>query len=270
MPNAKDVDTPDRQKILLVGPTGSGKTTQIWTLPGKKFVYIFDPNALASLRGCDCDYEMFLPDTLELDATLKGFNKGASSDRLAASRREPTTYLKWVEDLNKRVEDGFFEDYDWLCFDSGTLLQKSVFDRQLYINNRYGKVEDLADYRVVGSKLSDVFRSIAGLDINIYLTGHLRDFQDETTKKVTTELTLAGSAKSNIPLVMTNVWLARGASEEKEVKYEIQTRPGRRGLQTIRSSIPGLDFEEDVTIKNFKKPEEYGIGKLLENVGTER
>lgn len=262
MPNAKNAETPSKHNILLVGPTGSGKTTQIWTLPGKKFAYLFDPNALTSLRGCDLDYEEFLPDTLEIDATLKGFNKGARDDRPASSI-EPTTYLKWVEDLNKRHDEGFFDDYDWLCFDSLTYLQRAVFDRQLFINNRYGKIEDLADYRIVGSKLSDVFRPISSLKINIFCTGHIRDFQDELTRRITTELSLAGQARSMIPLVMTNIWLAKGASDEKEIKYEIQTRPDRRGLQCIRSSIAGLEMNHDVTIKDFSHATDYGIGKIL-------
>jgi len=263
MPNAKDIDNTIGQNILVIGSTGSGKTSQIWTLPGKKFVYVFDPNALASLRGCDCDYEVFLPDTLELDATLKGFNKGARSDTIAGSRREPTTYVRWVEDLNERVESGFFDDYDWLCFDSLTFLQKTVMDRQLYINGRYGKVEELADYRVVGSKLSDVFRSITALAINCYYTGHLREFQDEKTKKITTELMLPGQAKAMIPIAMTNIWLAKSDSEGKKTKYVIQTRAERRGLQCIRSSIRGLDPEHDVTISDFDHAKDYGIGKIL-------
>ena len=264
MTNAKDADTPAKHNILLVGPTGSGKTSQIWTLPGKKFVYIFDPNSLISLKGCDVDYEMFLPDTLEIDSTLKGFNKGSKDDRMPGSRIEPTTYIKWVEDMNERYDKGFFNDYKWLCIDSLTYLQRAVFDRQLYINNRYGKIEELADYRIVGSKLSDVFRPISSLPINIFVTGHIRDFQDEITRKITTELNLSGQAKTMVPLVMSNIWLARGASTEKQIKFEIQTRPDIRGLQCIRSSFRGLDMYHDVTIQNFDRATEYGIGKILQ------
>ena len=184
MPNAKSASTPSHQNILVVGPTGSGKTTLIWTLPGKKFAYLFDPNALESLRGLDIDYEEFLPDALEMDATLKGFNRGSKDDR-PASKLEPTTYMKWVEDLNKKADNDVFSNYDWLILDSATFMQKTLFDRQLYINNRYGKVEELADYRVVGSKLSEIFRSIASIPIHIFVTGHVNEFQVEVSKKPT-------------------------------------------------------------------------------------
>ena len=250
----------------MAGNTGSGKTTQLLTLPGKKFVYVFDPNCLASIRGHDVDYEEMLPEVTEIDSTLKGFNKGSKDDKPSSSR-EPTLYLRWVEDLNKKEQAGFFEEYDWLIFDSLTFLAASLMDRQLYINNRYGKVEDLGDYRVVGSKLSDVFRTITSLPINIYSTGHLTSYQDEKTKKMEVQLQLPGKARVMLPLVCTNIWLSLPPTTEEE-KYRIQTRPDQRGLQTIRSSVRGLTPFEDVTIADFDNPENYGIGAILNRKGA--
>lgn len=260
MPNAKDAQT-GYERIIVAGNTGSGKTTQILTLPGKKFVYVFDPNCLASLRGHDVEYEEFLPEVTEIDSTLKGFNKGAKDDS-PASAKEPTLYLRWIEDLNRREAEGSFDEYDWVIFDSLTFLAQALMDRQLYINNRYGKVEDLGDYRVVGSKLSDVFRTITSLPINIYCTGHLTSYQDEKTKKTEVQLQLPGKARVMLPLVCTNIWLALPPTVD-EGKYKIQTRPDARGLQTIRSSVKGLEPFEDVTIADFDNPGASGIGALL-------
>jgi len=109
MPNAKDAADAAYERVIVAGQTGSGKTTQILTLPGKKFVYIFDPNALASLKGHDLDYEIFMPEFTEIDSTLKGFNKGAKDDK-PVSEKEPTLYLRWVEDLNRRDDEGFFDE----------------------------------------------------------------------------------------------------------------------------------------------------------------
>lgn len=263
MPNAKDATTQSFQRILLVGPTGSGKTAQIWTLPGRKFAYLFDPNALPTLQGLDIEFEQFLPDFLEVDATLKGFNKGARDDKLS-SKREPTVYIRWIEDINQKAESGFFNDFDWLCIDSLTFVAKAVMDRQLYINQRYGSIEDLGDYRVVGSKLSDVFSTLASLPINLFATGHLSSFQDEKTKKVTVQLQLPGKARNVLPLVFTNTWLAQTAEGEKGLRYEVRTVPEPRGLQDIRTSLRGLSPIEDVTIPSFdEKATGFGIGRLL-------
>jgi len=217
---------------------------------------------MATLQGCpDCDYVEFLPDFLEMDATLKGFNKDSKSDR-PASRREPTLYQRWVEHINGAVESGGFHDYDWIVFDSLTFLAKATMDRQLYINNRYGDIEDLGDYRVVGSKIADVFNSISGLPVNILSTGHIQTYEDDKTKKIVTQIYLPGKARNILPLTHTDCWAAQAG--EKDGTFQIRTVPnGSRGLQEIRTSLKGLAPVEDVTIKDFRNATRYGIGALI-------
>ena len=129
MKSASDIPGLSGFLVMVVGRTGSGKTSQIWTLPGKKFAYLFDPNSVRSLKGCPgLDYEEFYPDFMELDATLKGFNKGAKDDKLSgpASKREPTVYNRWVEHINQLVDGGGLEPYQWLCIDSMTFLTAAL------------------------------------------------------------------------------------------------------------------------------------------------
>ena len=76
MPNAKDAEVSPVESILAIGTTGVGKTTQFLTLPGKKFIYLFDPNALRSLAGHDVDYEEFRIDSMDLDLSVKSLKKG--------------------------------------------------------------------------------------------------------------------------------------------------------------------------------------------------
>lgn len=263
MPNAKDASLDIHKRLLLVGRTGSGKTSQIWTLPGRKFLYLFDPNTISSLRGCDVDYEEFLPDVVEMDMSLKGFNKNSRSDSVR-KKSEPSVYNRWIEDFNTRYEAKFFDDYDWLIFDSATFFTKAVMDRQLFINGRYGEVEDRADYKVVGAKIADIFANISGMKINILMTGHIATYQDEKTQRIDTQLNLPGRARGSIPLQFTDIWLAQaGEGEKGTIKYTVRTVPDPRGLQDIRCSIPGLQAIEDVTIKDYKNPTQCGVGKLL-------
>jgi hypothetical protein len=248
-------------------------TAQMWTLPGKKFAYIFDPSALATIRGMDLEYEAFLPDAADLDATLKGFNKGAKDDKLptGTKQREPSVYMDWVKDLNTKHEAGFFLDYDWLFLDSYTLLVMAIMDRQMWLNNRYGGVEELADYRVVGAKIAEVSRSIFSLPINIYATGHLNSFQDDKTKKIEININLPGKARTMLPLLCSNIWELRSTTDEKGA-HVMYTKAEPRGFPDIRTSIPGLKPIEDLEIKDFGKPncnyEAYGIGALLKRSGV--
>jgi hypothetical protein len=266
MTNARDAAAPSFNRLLVLGRAGSGKTTQVWSLPGRKFAYLFDPNALLSLRGCDLEYVEFLPDSLELDASLKGFNRNSKDDKLKVSK-EPTVYMRWVTDLNERGDSGFFKGFDWLVLDSLSLLANAVFDRQMWLNGRYGGIEDLADYRVVGSKIAEVFRSIAAMPINLYCTGHLNSFQDDKTKRIETQINLPGKARVALPMLFSNIWEARATTDEKAA-HVILTRAEPRGFQDVRTTIAGLKPVEEVTLPvdtsgKYVNPQNHGIGRLL-------
>ena len=69
MPNAKDYTDLATPKFLVLGKTGAGKTAGFLTIPGKKFIYCFDPNSILTLRGHDVDFEEFLPDDLSMKVT---------------------------------------------------------------------------------------------------------------------------------------------------------------------------------------------------------
>ena len=136
-------------------------------------------------------------------------------------------------------------------------------DRCLWINNRYGKTEEIGDYRIVGSKLANVFRPIFASKKSILCTGHLTSFQDDKTKKITTQLNLMGQARAMLPLGCTDIKECFRGDTDKGGRYLMRTRPDHRGLKCIRSTIRGLEEVEDITIDDIDKPQEYGIGKLL-------
>lgn len=277
MPHLKDAVVSPFKRILSVGRTGTGKSTQMWTLPGKKFLYAFDPNCIPALKGIadqlhieppDIEVEMFLPDLLELDATLKKFNKEGKDDPAGKEYkdREPTVYNDFLGDLNDRVEGGYFKDFNWLCFDGLTFITKSIMARNLFINAKTGDLEDRSDYRIVGNKVTEIFTSVASLPINIYMTGHLQIFQDEKTSKIETLLSAPGQSRNMLPLVFTDVWQCL----RDDKGYVVRTRPDPRGLQDIRCSILGLDELEDVTIGDFAKAEQFGIGAILAEHSKEK
>jgi hypothetical protein len=275
--NLKDKMVSGRKRILAVGATGTGKSIQAWTLPGRKFEYVFDPNTMAALKGVsdqlgieppDIEAEEFYPDIINLDTTLKGFRTGSKGDKpedvgRARKEVEPIVYMDFIADINRRVDEGFFSDFDWLIFDSLTFLSKAVMARNMYINDHYGGIEDLADYRVVGSKLTEVFTSLSTLDVNIYMTAHWSSFQDEKTKKIEVQINAPGSSRRMLPLVFTDIW----QTVRLDDGYGVRTIPDPRGLQDLRSSIMGLKEIEDVTIDDFSKAEEFGIGAILTEHG---
>lgn len=263
MPNLKDAGVKPFRRILVAGPNGSGKSSLIWSLPGKKFVYIFDPNAYAALNGLDADFEAFQPDVTEYDVALKGFNKGAKDDKIGRTT-PPTAYNKFIEHWNANGAS-FEGKYDWLVIDSLTFLTQAAMKRQLFINGRQGGLEDRGDYRVVGNALSDLFTAMAALDINIFMTAHLQTYQDEKTAKIDTQLRAPGSGRDIIPLVFSDIWLTNAEEKDGKTIYTVRTVPEARGWKNIRTSLRGLDPVENVTMPAFSDAasQSSGVARLL-------
>lgn len=265
MPNAKDDAIPSHERLLVLGPAGAGKTFQIRTLPGRKFVYFFDPSGKRSIVGADIDYEEFLPSVEETDFTLKGFNKGAISDKPKV-KKEPTVYKRFEDDINKRYDTDFFASYDWVCFDSLTLLSRALMNRVLFLNGRYGDVEDLSDYRVVGNKLSDILTPISSMPISLYFTAHTVERQNDLTKRITTEIDLPGAARSILPKLCSNIWELKSTHDDKK-QYTLLTRADPRGYQGLRTTLPNIDPVVDVTIKDRNQAQNSGLGAILLKAG---
>jgi hypothetical protein len=140
-----------------------------------------------------------------------------------------------------------------------------MMNRMLYLNNRYGDIEELSDYRVVGNKLSQIFTAISSMRSNLYVTGHIQTFQDETTKRITTQLGIPGAARDMLPKLFSNIWLLQASTDEKQA-YTLLTKPEPRGFQAIRTVIPDLPAKIDVTIRDWRAPENYGIGAIIRGV----
>lgn len=262
MPNAKDArdleESPDR--FLLLGTGGAGKTSEILTLPGRKFVYVFDPNCIASLEGHDVDYEKFLVDADDVDLAVKSLSTGKGD---TSSRRiSPQTYINWEKHFETNHAAGFFNNYDWIGFDSFTMFLEMVMDRILFINGRTGKQPEQADWAAQVNTVGNVFRVIAAMNIGILCNGHLDERQDELTKRIWMRPMMTGRLRIRVPLLFNHVLVCHSDTGV----FTVQTQSDKTN-PFIRTAFKGLSFEEDVTIKDFNKPGDYGLGALLKKAG---
>lgn len=260
MPNARDVTGIQPHKFLMLGSTGTGKTTQLLTLPGKKFIYIFDPNALLSLRGHDIDYQEFLPTGVSLD--LKSLKKGAISDNVMGVVGS-TVYMEWEQDFDDRKKAGFFDQYDVIAVDSCTTLLDLIMDRMLTINGRPGTFPHQDDWGPQMVAFTNIMRELTGLGKMIYLTGHLKMDKDELTQRIFRAPLFTGQLREKIPLLFSDIFVTEAETDDKgHVSYVLRTVPDRYGTP-IRTSIKGLDPVENVTIDWSLPPEGQGLGGLL-------
>lgn len=257
MPNAKEI-VAHPHSFLLLGDIGSGKTTQLKTLPGKKFAYLFDSNAILSLQGSDIDYEEFFPDQLNLNVKSLGKGLGESVTNYRNMR-----FQEWQKDFTQKVESGFFDPYNVIAMDSATTFLDLIMDHVLTINGRAGQWPHQDDYGPQMVTFRNVCRTLMSLKKIIFMTGHMEMRQDDLSKKIFRQPVMTGRLKNQIPLLFSDIFVTSSEVDQKgNVKHLIQTVPDRM-TTTVRCSFKGLNPFEDVTI-DFSKPlETQGLGRIL-------
>ena len=258
MPSAKDFKG-GNEKFLVIGETGSGKTSLFSTLPGKKFMYIFDPNALNTLQGQDVDYELFTPDILNMNVISLSKGVGDTSQK----KLEPRTYVDWEKDFEDKLANGFFDDYDAIGFDSLTTFADLVMDRVLYLNGRFGKQPEQPDWSAQINTIKNVFRQATSLNKMIFATAHKDLKQDELTRKVQYNIVLPGQLRIKLPLLFSEIYNCESDTDKDgNAIYKIQTVSDR--FHPVCRCTLGLDQYVDVTIpKGTTDNSKFGIGKIL-------
>jgi hypothetical protein len=258
MPNALETKTA-LKRVLLLGDTGSGKTTQFITLPGKKYMHIFDPAGLNSLQGHDVDYDEFLP--TRIPAGMQSLKKETGGD-VRKSRSQ--VYVDFEEQFNQRLESNFFAQYNWVGFDSITTLLDLMMDRLLTLNGRFGQWPHEDDWGPQMIAFTNFCRTVtASLGTNCFFTGHM---QDKTNRKtgVTKRLPMmTGTLIQRIPLLFSDIL---GCDCDTDVKgkivYRLCTVPNN-DFTIIRTSIKGLEPIENVTIDFTQPVVGQGFGGII-------
>ena len=258
MPNAQDAP-PGIVTICNVGGTGSGKTNGFLTLPGKKFMYIFDPNALMTLRGHDLEYELFIPEQLDLDAVTLA---SAKRDKLS-SPPAPISYTEFEKHLEDSIQNGFFDQFDVIGLDSITTFTAVVLDRILHLNGRTGEHPTIADNVATVNTAIRVFRTLLSPNKTIYITGHIDYKQEEASQKMINVMYFLGGLRKRLPILFSEVWLSYADDNKGKHSYYVRTRQDRYNPY-LRCSSRFIDTVEDVTVDWNEPLEGQGIGGLLE------
>ena len=253
-----------KEKILLTGVTGSGKTTLFSTLPGKKFAYLFDPNAINTLAGTDVQYIEFLPDMLDINViSLKKGKRDA-----VVKARTPTIYTEWEADFEERISSGWFAEnkIDWIMLDSLTTFSDLIMDRVLWLNGRPGKHPEYDDWTAQMNTIKNVVRTATALGVGFVATAHVEYTQDKNSKILQNVIVLTGQLRTKLPLLFSEIYYCDCQSDMEKEAFTIQTRPDRR-TPLIRCTIKGLDMWEDVTVDPKKPRDRQGLGRILRKGG---
>lgn len=257
--NARDVTANEPRKILLLGDTGAGKTTQFLTLPGRKYMHIFDPNAMLTLRGFDLDYDEYLPTTIP--AAVASLSKEKPGDKRGVTTS--AVYQKFESEFDERLKSGFFDQYDWIGFDSVTTLLDLIMDRLLTINGRFGQWPHEDDWGPQMISFTNICRTVTAMGKNSFFTGHMQDKQNRKTGASRRVPLMTGSLIQRIPLLFSDILgCETDTDNEGRVVYRLCTVRDVE-FTVIRTSMRGLEPYEPATIDWKKDPVGQGLGGVL-------
>lgn len=269
------------RRIMLIGHAFSGKTTQFWTMPGKKFAFLFDPKAEASLEGLAYDKETFFPAN-GFDTHLRTLEGMKPKENEAAK-----TYEKFNKCLQEGVQSGRWKGYDSIMLDSYSLLELLITQalmserghEQMLPNKGNTKVgkggDNRDDYVTAKSTAVSVVAQLAYLGVNILMTAHLAErntekvVNGETTLEQKFSLSAIGTLRDTMSSFFEIVLLCEAKGDSSKVKYIAKTHATEKypRLGVAGRLAEPLPWDFDMTLDWKQSLEAQGLGKLLKMTG---
>ena len=259
-----------RESFLLAGYAGSGKTTLGLTMPRPALFIFFDPNGPASVRGFDVDHVAFLPTNQGVMPVRPVAKDGAAAKvRAKGSKYIPDIPDRFQEWFNKASTDGTFDKYQSIIVDSTSWLEAALTEMVLFDAGKWGQELDGGMYETLRSNMVKCLYPVAALNKYILICTHVKDKTNRAGDILGKQLNLVGQARQAIPSLVSNIlWLeyerGKGTGFDIGARYVAITRP-TDVIDNIRQvgKHHTLPVRIDMTVKDFSKPHEYGLGRLI-------
>ena len=257
--------------FILVGPAGGGKSTLVGTMPGKTLVLAFDVSARGAYQKFSSggiDLIEILPEQQDLTPYTTKDMKNVADGKMvgpAKGQKQETgrTFLDAGAFLNKLVADGVIPGiYNNIVTDTVTSLQGHAIDAVMAKDGRAAHNPNMNDYTAAARLVESWFDAITRLPMNAFFLIHDEPDKDEVTKRIMYRPLLTGKSGQRC-ITKVNHFLRCSATSTKDgVVYMLQTAPDIYS-EAIRTSFIGLPSKLDVTIKDFTKPQNYGLGAII-------
>jgi len=241
---AKDINPANNLKLktLLVGASGSGKTTGSTTLPGKKLLIDLDGRS----------------------ASLAGF---LNLDIYQISEKDPNQPNAWLEleklkeEIWTTIKQGKFP-YDSLIVDSISSMTRFAMNWSLLLTGSDNKLMSRGPgggpaqphYMPAMFKMDRFINAILAFPLHICFTAHEELFEDEHLKTLTFYPKITGKLRTEIGNWFNETYLTKTIKGiEGKTKYLWQTMGGGDRRPFIKSALNQLGkYWEDPIELNFE------------------
>jgi hypothetical protein len=215
---------------LVLGDSGSGKTSLALTCPKPLFIDSFDPGGTK---------------TEALKPQIDSGDILCETKWEADSWKEPFAFKDWEREMKERKDEGFFDYLGTYVLDSASRWSESlmyeIIRRGGSKGSRTGKNPQLQDYLVQQLTAVDWIGWIMALKCNVLVTAHLGFEKDEYTGAIESGPLMYGKLAKKIPIPFDECYIMRVKETSRGLEYRCQTKMD--GRYAAKSRIGGRAFE---------------------------
>ena len=221
-------------KVLLLGPSGAGKTVAAATFPGKKLWLDFD-NKISSAANFYSQDKVML-ESIEVKQYGKmSIKPTTGKPRMAQFQEDMAVYFK-MHDAKQKLP------FDTLIVDTITTLSDSLLEDYRYVSQTAVKRPNIdqnsqSDYGLFATHFKQIIGRLLALECNVLFVGHTQMEQDEATGLRTNEILMPGQLKAKLGIYFEEVYFAK-VNQKGERVWQTQADGKTTFCRTQRRNMP--------------------------------
>lgn len=204
-------------KLLIVGPSGAGKTIGACTFPGKIKIFDFDGKVTSAAQFYSSNTEKL--DSIEFTPYSKMPIKGDISLKRKPRMQSFLDDLQEIYNLQNKKQK---LPFDTLIVDSITTLADSIMEdyrevSQTGIKRPNKDQNSMSDYGLLATHFKQIVCGILALECNVVFIAHSSLVKDESSGTITNEIMFPGQMAGKLGIYFEEVYFAKVNSKGEHI-----------------------------------------------------